>query len=263
MNFLTNHQCDALRTLRETWAADEILIVGAAALRYQLGYEWRETHDLDLAIVTSIESHVVVLANLPGWERDSRQEQRWMAPHEVRIDIVPASAELVAAGELVWPGTGFRMSLVGFQFAFEQGDFAEVAAGVSVLVASLPAIIVLKMAAYLDRPAEREKDLEDLAVILERGVRADDEGRYSEQVFDAGLSYEEAGPFVLGQRIAAVAGEDERKLVSDFIRSAQDPDVAPFILERLAALGPATWSRDVAEANLRLQAFKSGFDSGG
>jgi len=54
-------------------------------------------------------------------------------------------------------------------------------------------------AAYLDRPAEREKDLEDLAVIL----------------------------------------------------------------ERLAALGPATWSRDVAEANLRLQAFKSGFDSGG
>jgi len=122
-----------------------------------------------------------------------------MAPHDVRIDIVPASAELVAAGELVWPGTDFRMSLVGFQLAFEQGDFAEVAAGVSVLVASLPAIIVLKMAAYLDRPAAREKDLEDLAVIL----------------------------------------------------------------ERLAALGPATWSRDVAEANLRLQAFKSGFDSGG
>ena len=32
MNFLTGHQVDALRTLREKWGENEIVIVGAAAL---------------------------------------------------------------------------------------------------------------------------------------------------------------------------------------------------------------------------------------
>ena len=259
MNFLTGHQIDALRTLRETWGEDEIVVVGAAALRYHLGDEWRETHDLDLSIAASIEGHVAVLADLPGWARDSRMEQRWMAPDGVRIDIIPASAELIADGELVWPESDFRMSLTGFGLAFEHGEATEVAAGISVLVASLPAIIVLKMAAYLDRPTERERDLADLAVILQRGVRADDEDRYSDQIFDAGLNYEEAGPFVLGERVAAVVGEDERRLVSDFMEIAQDPDDPQFVLERLAALGPATWGRDVVEASMRLKAFMSGF----
>ena len=238
VSFLTAHQASALRTLRETWDEDEIVIIGAAALRYHLGHEWRETHDLDLSIATSVERHAAVLADLPGWARDSRMEQTWMAPDDVRIDIIPVSVESMAAGVLVWPESEFRMSLTGFGLAFAHGESTEVAAGVSVLVASLPAIVVLKMAAFLDRPAERERDLVDLAVILERAVSPDDEDRYADQVFDADLSYEEAGPFVLGRRVAAAVGERDRQLVSDFLRNAEDPDAPPFVLERLSALGP-------------------------
>jgi len=258
VSFLTEYQAGALRTLRETWGEDDIVIIGAAALRYHLGKAWRETDDLDLSIATSVAGYAAVLAGLQGWARDSRMEQRWNAPDGVRVDIVPASAELIAAGELVWPDSGFRMSLRGFGLAFEHGESVEVATATSVLVATLPTIVVLKMASYLDRPAERERDLQDLVVIFEHGVAGDDGDRYADEVFAAELTYEEAGPFVLGQRVAAIATGDERRLVSEFMTIAERSDEPPFTLERLAALGPATWNQEVSEARIRLQAFALG-----
>lgn len=259
MSFLTNSQVDALLTLRGTWAENQIVIVGAAALRYHLGTQWRETHDLDLTVATSVEDHVAVLTGLPNWAHDRLYEQRWIAPNDVRIDIIPASPELLARGELIWPDSEFRMSLRGFALAFEHGEPVEIQPGARVLVASLPTIIVLKMAAYLDRPS-RERDLQDLATIFEYGVRPEDEDRYSGPVFDVDLTYEEAGPFVLGRRVAEIIGDDERRLIAEFVEMARANE-APFLLQRMALRGPPIWNREVLEAETRFEAFRRGVDS--
>jgi hypothetical protein len=67
VSFLTTPQVDALLTLRQHWDEREIVIVGATAVRYHLNREWRETRDLDLSIMTSVEGYADVLTNLPGW----------------------------------------------------------------------------------------------------------------------------------------------------------------------------------------------------
>jgi predicted nucleotidyltransferase len=185
-------------------------------------------------------------------------EQRWFAPNETQVDIIPASDAALAADELIW-SSGFRMNLAGFGLAFQLGERVALGAEVAVLVAPLSVLVILKMAAYLDRPAEREHDLDDLAEILEYGVRPDDEERYTDDVHDLGLSYEQAGAFVLGRRVAAVAGAGEKRLVGDFVRRSLDPDARQQVLHLLASRGPVGWNRDVEQARPRMMAFDAGF----
>jgi len=83
----------------------------------------------------------------------------------------------------------------------------------SIPVAPVAVIAVLKMIAYLDRPGERERDLHDLAYILENHVSPDDERRFADDVLDAGIPYERAGAYLLVH--------DLRQLVSDTERTAE------------------------------------------
>lgn len=91
-------------------------------------------------------------------------------------------------------------------------------------MASLPSLVVLKMASYLDRPQERDSDLADIAHILSGFLPADDERRWSDEVVNLGLEYDDVSPFVLGKRIGALADEAEGALVRKFLSAIDDPD---------------------------------------
>ena len=58
------------------------------------------------------------------------------------------------------------MNLAGLRLAFEHHVRIEIDEGCSVRVAATPAIVVLKMVAFLDRP-DREDDLTDIAHVVE------------------------------------------------------------------------------------------------
>lgn len=103
--------------------------------------------------------------------------QRWYGPAHFRADIIPATRELLDAGS-VQIEDGAPMSLVGFDLAFDHAVAAALpGATATVRVASLPAILVLKMVAWLDRPYERTKDLGDIAVVLADALGEDDDRR--------------------------------------------------------------------------------------
>jgi predicted nucleotidyltransferase len=158
-------QLAALRTLRRACAEEPMAIIGAAALAFHLPMNWRTTADIDLVLAVSASELEALVSRLPGWRHDIQHEQRWNAPGNVRVDLVPAPPEALDKRQLVWPRTKDVMNLGGMRLALMTPP-REIAPGLLIAIASVPVIALLKMAAYLERPGDREKDLQDLCHIL-------------------------------------------------------------------------------------------------
>jgi len=182
-------------------------------------------------------------------------EHRWYSPRGEIVDIIPAGPELLRKGELQWPRSGHRMSLTGLRLAFERRLPVLVAPSLTLMVAPIPVLTVLKIVAYHDRPQERERDLADLAYIL---TEYDPEDRFSDEVLEMGLTYEAVGPFLLARRISVMVNDIERVEVERFVKEASDEDDPSGVQVKLLALGPPSWKRDPEELSQSIRAFGLG-----
>lgn len=259
MTPFTPEQIDALQSLVRLWSSERFALVGASALGCFMDMRWRKTQDLDLSLAASLEEYPARLDLLPGWSPDPRFEHRWLAPSGVKVDVIPAGPELLKRGELTWPRSGQRMSLLGFRLAFERSVSVHITADLTVRVAPVPVVVVLKMVAHMDRPGERQRDLEDIGYVFEDFVGPDAKERYSDIVFERGLTYEEVSPFLLGQEISAIVNVAERDAVQRFLGAVEDEGDPRGAQAQMARLGPASWRRDPEQLIRRLNAFKQGF----
>jgi len=144
----TPGQVAALKKLRELWPDTPFVLVGASALGCFLDFRWRATNDIDISVSIELDELPAGLDRLPGWSPDTRAEHRWLAPENVKVDILPAGPNLRRAGTLRWPRSGNEMSLLGQRLAFEQARDMQVARDLSILVAPVPVVCLLKMVAY-------------------------------------------------------------------------------------------------------------------
>lgn len=259
MTVFTADQIEVLRHLARLWSPERFAVIGASALACFMDMRWRQTHDLDLALAASLEGLSSTLDSLPGWAHDPRIEHRWLAPGEVRVDIVPAGSEALQRGELIWPKSGRRMSLLGFRLAFTHSLPVQLSADLAVRVAPIPVLVVLKIAAYVEAPYERERDLEDIAYALEECAGSSTEERYSDEVLDAGLTYEEVRPFLLGRRVGAIVNDAEREMVEGFLRTVEGEGGGGGTQARMLVAGPSAWRRDPATMLRCICAFRTGF----
>lgn len=259
----TNEQVAALKTMQRIWPKEQIVLIGASALGHLIDMRWRQTHDLDFSISISAEEYAHGLKRLPGWTRDQRFEQRWIAPGDVRIDIIPAGPKLLAVGEIVWPESGIRMSLVGLRLAFENSLWLHVAEDLELQVARAPVIAVLKMVAYQDRPHERLGDLSDLAYLIDECLPEDDPRRFADEAFQFGLSYEDTSAFFLGREIGSIVNETEHNAVNSFVAIVRDESDPLLTQTKMALSGPAAWRKDPRILLKRLHAFDRGLSFGG
>ena len=245
-----------LRALGEIWGPDRFIVIGAAAVGYHIGMSWRGTLDLDLSVAAGLDTYGVDLEGL-GWRRDAKSPQRWYSPDELIIDVVPAEPDAVRTGSFVWPD-GSTMNLRGFRLAFADAIPVAIGPTTNIRVASLRSIVVLKMSAYLDKPWERETDLADLAHIFQAFVGPDANERWSPEVVDLDLDYEEVGLYLLGTQLAAVVDGSESELVHRFLRSVEDDADGCATLGRMARRAPAGW-RDPESLRSRVREFGRGF----
>lgn len=244
----------ALAALRQVWSGSRFCLIGASALRALLsaGY-WRTTRDLDLIVAVSLDVLHESLGHDARFSPDPRLEHRWYGPAGVPLDVLPASPALVTAGEIVWPRSGGRMSLRGFRLVFETARPIEVGDGVTVDVPSLDTIAFLKMISYLDRPYDRERDLQDLAHLLDEYLAAED--RFTDELLDAGVAFDDASAFQLGRDLASRVTSDELGVVTAFIAKAREPnDMAARILR----FGPRRWADDPDQVAARISALERG-----
>ena len=242
----------ALADIRVAFPSQPVALVGAAALGCHLSMKWRRTEDLDLVIAVSVEDAARALGSLPRWKQNERKEHEWRSPRGAVVDVLPVSKDALERRVLVWPRTGYQMSLIGIRHALAAPSH-QFGDGLELAVPTVPVIALLKMVSYLDRPAERERDLVDLAHIFNDYPSSDDDRLYAAEVYEHGLHLESAPPFVLGREIAAVVDTVEADAVRRFLDRVRNADLLRFV-----TLGP--WPGSEPErVEARIDAFATGF----
>ena len=162
-------QARALEALVSLWTGKcEFVLVGASALHCHRPNA-RGTEDLDIALAVVQDELPLGLDGLDGWHRHPRNEHEWIGPDDVRLDVMPAGPTLTAQGYVDWQ-SGHRMNLAGFEHVFSHNRPIELRPGITIAVADLEVIALLKIVAYLDRGAEREHDLQGIAFVLEEYI---------------------------------------------------------------------------------------------
>lgn len=195
-----------------------LVVIGAAALGHHVELT-RPTLDVDLVIVIEPDDIEPLLAPL-GWTQDPKLATRWHGPDGFRTDILPATPELLAHGAITMDGGDREMSVIGFDLVLDHAiETALLGATETIHVASLASIVVLKMVAWLDRPAERTKDLGDLALVLERALPDDDDGRWdtSDPVGASGIAHDLQSAYFVGLQVGTVARDHHREHVERFL----------------------------------------------
>jgi predicted nucleotidyltransferase len=104
------------------------------------------------------------------------------------------------------------MSLVGFGHVFTTAVEREIAPGIAASVTPLPVLAVLKVAAFLDDPHSREKDAQDLIALMTK-YQIEGDRRFTSAVYDAGVEYDCAGAFLLGNDVARLCSSSESLLI--------------------------------------------------
>jgi len=191
----------------------------------------RPTLDVDSSVKTRSWREYDRLVNeleKAGFKR-SKEEHRVIYGNHVRIDILPYHPQLVSKDRLIWPKSGNEMITIGLKEAFATATSMEISPGLIVSVTSIPAFILLKIAAYTDRRYPR--DLVDITYCLEHYEEAPLSDRRYELVgkFLQGLTlkYEEAGAYLLGRDLSQIAEPESNEMVRSFLHQFEDPYCEP------------------------------------
>ena len=212
-------------------ASERVILIGAAALGCHVPMTWRRTHDLDLTIMTDMETAAAAL-RAAGLVRDPKVEHRWLAQC-VRLDVLPATSRDIERKRLVWP-SGAIMSLVGFDLAFAHTLPVPLSATCAIQVPKLPVLAMLKMISWLDAPHERSRDLLDLGYLLSAYLD-DDAARHWDDPRLAAFELDEHSPLALGHDIAEIAAPHHRERVLAFLDAFSDTGTQAF--QQLASTG--------------------------
>ncbi|MCE5227972.1 hypothetical protein LLG95_00040 [bacterium] len=155
----------------------EFFMIGAIARDIRLK-QWfdpsrlRSTNDVDF---------VFAIRNWPHYEAvrqalisrpkrdfvpDPHQKQRIIFRDHFPVDLVPFGGVADKNGQIFWPPNRTpAMTVLGLEDALATADYFPIGS-VKVKVASIPALTLLKLIAWNDRPAERPDDIEDFAAFL-------------------------------------------------------------------------------------------------
>ena len=226
MSTLRPEQVAALRGLNRVCRDLEVdaVVIGATALRVWLPDERRLTEDVDVALALDVGELAPLTARLGdlGWRQDARWEPRWHSPEGARVDLLPIGLSARQNRRLLWPRAETTMSAVGYDAVFKDAIVRELGPDLQMRVAPLHVLALLKVVAFLDDPAARLKDLEDLVLILRRYAE-DGDRRFGDDVIDADVQYAEAGAFLLGRDLHAVCTmPDEIEAIRQFFQWATD-----------------------------------------
>jgi predicted nucleotidyltransferase len=140
--------------------------------------------------------------------------------HHSWIDLVPFGGIEQDGRMIAWPpDRAMVMNVAGFSEAAEAAIEVEIAAGLTLAVASLPSLAVLKLITWLDRwPENRGKDAQDFFHILSRYAEAGNMDRLydSEQDLMARADFDPdlAGGGLLGKEAAQLCLPETALLIT-------------------------------------------------
>ncbi len=212
-------------------AAGAQWFIGGATARdilttHRFGIEQsRATADVDIGV--SIESwqgdralRAALVATGRFEQSEEAQRLYYVAPGidgRMWLDIVPfGGVEQTGEREIGWPPDGaFRMNVAGFDEALQTAVEVELAPDFVVLVASLPALAMLKIIAWRDRHTQHARDATDLRFLLAKYAEA---GNYDRLYAGDAVDLLEAHSFDPDTAGAALLARDMAPLVAPAFR---------------------------------------------
>lgn len=232
---------EALRVLSRVLAEEQrkFVLIGATVpqivldFREASGFGSRETRDVDaVAEAASWEDFARIRERLlrEGFRPGRVAHELWF-DDEVRIDLIPFGPALVEENKLAWPYGDSVMTASGFAEALDCARPEQITSDFTFPVVTIPGLVLTKVVAYLDRPEERARDLIDILYCFERYEATGQESRRFEragtEVEGEPVTFEEAGAFLLGMEVAALAKPASLEIVRHFLAVISDEFARP------------------------------------
>ncbi len=187
----------------------EPCLIGAGAIQLGPDLHWnvrlaRRTRDWDFAVrVDSWEQYKAFSKELVSTGFQSSKE-----PHRFRhgkgglLDVVPYGNVECPPGSIKWPD-GMVMSTTGLSALDRHHEVLRIAP-IELRAASIPAILGLKVLAYLDRRPGIVRDIQDVHALLHDAEGCTPEDRIASEAFERlrseEVAYAEVGAYILGSR---------------------------------------------------------------
>lgn len=244
----------------------DYFVIGATArdimLNHVFGMEsGRATRDVDFALAirdwTLFETIRQQLSRTDGFTLTKEAVHRvgYRAPtgETGLVDLVPFGGVEQSAGTIAWPpDMSVVMNVAGYNEALGAAVLVAVSDDLVVRVASIPALVLLKLFAWRDRGNENPKDADDLQFLMRRYAAAGNMDRLYDTEFAllqaAGHDPDLAGATLLGKDVAALADADIRE---QCIALLDDPGLADRLAVQMArARGHVDGALDEAERTL-------------
>ncbi len=244
----------------------EIFLIGATVrdLVFANVYDakiTRATEDVDFGIAIAswaeYEKLRKTLLEIDGFRDSEKEFQRVIWEFNgvsTLVDLVPYGGLESPKGTVRFSDGDFEMSTIGFETAARDTWLLQLEPGLSVRIASLRGLVLLKFVAYNDRPALRKRDLQDIWFIATHYLEAGNESRQfngDSDVVDEEYDARYVGARLLGRDIGELLDEvlseivlkplRERERLQDFINTVSgevlpDTDRETIVRDRLRAL---------------------------
>ena len=193
----------------------------------------RATRDIDFAVAISSwddYDRLKAMLTLTGEFNLSANAHRLMFGKDegaYPLDLVPFDG-VEKEGEIAWPPSGETvMNVAGYGDAYASALDIEIEPGFQVKIVSLPAMVVLKILAWNDRP-ERDKHASDVLLVLRSYHQAGQFDRLYDTAFDLLEQYdydlELAGAALLGLDVKRDIAVDVRNQLTQVFASESKLD---------------------------------------
>src|SRR5580658_9120585 len=236
--------------------ARDLILVNVHGLR-----PGRATRDIDFGIAVESWAQFELLKERLLATNDfsaSRAQQRltFADPNEgisIPVDLIPFRGVASANGTIAWPPSrDIVMNVAGFEEALTSSVLIEIEAGLTVHVASVTGLTLLKLAAWVDRGRESNKDAADLYRLLTTYADAGNTDRIYDQELDllesVDFDMRLAGAELLGRDVASICDtqilnqvqsvleleSNRERLVIDMVRTSTYAEATSFVERTLS-----------------------------
>lgn len=192
------------------------------------------TRDIDFGVTVedwaTFQSLKNGLVDTGAFETSPGAEHRLiygLGPHRLWIDLVPFGGIEQDGKMIAWPpDRAMVMNVAGFSEAADAAIAVEIAPVLTVAIASLPSLAVLKLITWLDRwPDNRGKDAQDFFHILSRYAEAGNMDRLydTEQALMVRADFDPdlAGAGLLGKEAAQLCLPETASLITGLFSDSQ------------------------------------------
>jgi len=242
------------------WPNQEFTLIGALALTVGLdGYE-RQTNDIDITLIVPPETVRERLLTLPGWTPSGHADHEWTSSAGAKVHILPITENDLLAGELTWPWSGRKMSVVGMHLAFKHRVPVLIEKEVSIQVATVPCIVALKSVSYGDRPYGRERDLGDFAEAMVKYVSDLEDRRWSSET--EFLDADEVSSFLLGKDVGTICGPRELQCIYTLLDKVETESDGGRAQATMLRLSPPSLRYRPENLLRQVASFRSGLEMG-